>query len=174
MFFKQTLSYKLVTLLEELEIKHKYINIFIYWIQLLKFDLSNKRKINKSDNKIELLFTLFKERFYLEHLRDKYNIGSDSKLVYNIINNIIVCEISYGVNINIHIECGILDDEFSIYVLNQSDHKGVNLTKDNLKLEMYHGICINTLHMMHNETCLILGNLISDAIEKMRKVKKDV
>ena len=175
-FFKETKSYQFVTLLEKLEVEHKYLNIFIYLVKLFKFNYIGQRKIKKRDNiedKIKYVLDLFKERYYLEQLKGKYNIKKTSGMNNNVINNIIVSEISYD-KINMYVEYGLMDQRYSIFLLRQSDNKGINLTKDDLSNEVNYDIFINLLEILHYEVSLILGDLLLDTVDRMRRVRKNV
>ena len=175
-FFKETKSYQFVTLLEKLEVEHKYINIIIYLFKLFKFNYTEQRKIKKKGNiedKIQYTLNLFKERYYLEQLKDKYDIKKTSAMNNNIINNIIVSEISYD-TIKIYVEYGLMDNKYSIFLLRQSDNKGVNLTKNDLNNETNYIIFVNVLDILHYEVSLILGDLLLDTVDRMRRVRKNV
>ena len=174
-FFKETKSYQFVTLLEKLEIERKYINILIYYFKLLKLDYSFKRIIKKDeniDNRLELVISLFKERYYLEQLKNVYNIKKTSMVNSNVINNILVSEIVYD-KIKIYIEYGLMDKRYSISVLRE-DNKGINLTKNDLQNEENYSICTLVLNILSYEVCLILGDLLLDVVDKLRRVRKNV
>lgn len=174
-FFKETKSYEFVTLLEKLEIERKYINIFIYYFKLLKLDYSFKRIIKKDENiddRLKLVISLFKERYYLEQLKNVYNIKKTSMINSNVINNILVSEIVYD-KIKIYMEYGLMDKKYSIYVLRE-DNKGINLTKNDLQNEENYSICTLVLNILSYEVCLILGDLLLDVVDKLRRVRKNV
>lgn len=175
-FFKDTKSFKFVTLLEELEIEHKYLNIFKYFIKFIKFNKIEKIKVKKStsiQDKLDYIADLFKERYYLEQLKGQYDIKKTSGMNNNTINNIIVSEISYD-TIRIYVEYGLMDDKYSIFVLRLSDNKGVNLTKNDLNNELNYSICINTINILHYEIRLMLGDILLDTVDRMRRVRKNV
>lgn len=175
LFFKHTMSYQFVTLLEQLEIRHMYQNIIIYLIKLFKLDYTLKRKIKKANNKekIELFVDLFKDRFYLEHIKNVYNLGDVSRLSYEIINNNIICEIYYD-EFHFLVECGIASNQFSIHIISRFPHKAINITEDSLKLESYCDLCMDALNLLYDEICIILYNIFNDTIKRMRKVRKNV
>ena len=176
-FFKETKSYTLITLLEKLEIEHKYLNIFRYLIKLKKFENCGYNKINKKSNvndKIEFIIELFKERYYLEQLKEHYNIKYASDINSRIINNILISEIIYNGILKIYIEYGLVDEKYSIYVLDIINNKEINITNNDLNNIDNYNICINVLNMLYYEILLILNDLLVDIINRMRRVRENV
>ena len=62
------------------------------------------------------IIELFKERYYLEQLKEHYNIKYASDINSRIINNILISEIIYNGILKIYIEYGLVDEKYSIYV----------------------------------------------------------
>lgn len=172
LFFKETNSYQLVTLIEELEIKRKYMNIFKYLINFKKWKRLINKKIKRNNHlqeKIKLIIDLYKERFYLEQLKHSYNISYISTINYNIINNIIISEIIYDTVI-IRIEYGITDEDYSIYILNKNN-KGININEKSLNIKENYDICITALKVLNKEISIISLDLLIDSIRKTRRTK---
>lgn len=135
LFFKETLSYKLVSLLDEAKIKRKYINILLFIINFYKFKISKKSLIKHNlsyNEKIELFIELFKERFYLEQLVRTNFIQAKSKVQYTLNNNILLSEISYD-KIRFNIEYTISQDKYCIYIT--ANKISFNASEENLKIK---------------------------------------
>lgn len=175
-FFKDTKAYKFVTLVEQLEIEHRYLNIIKYLFKLFRFNyeeqLKTKKKVSIED-KIKYMTELFKERYYLEGLKGQYDIKKTSAMDNNIINNIIISELVFD-TIKIYVEYGLMDNRSSIYVVRNMDNKGINLTKADLNNEINYDMCINAIDILHYEIMLILGDILLDTIDRMRRVRKNV
>lgn len=175
-FFKDTMSYKFVTLLEKMEIEHKYLNFIVYLFKLFKFNYIEQIKIKRKtsiQDKLDYMVELFKDRYYLEQLKGQYDIKKTSAMNNNIINNIILSEIAYD-TIKIYIEYGLVNGDYSIFILRNSDNKGINLTKNDLNNELNYSIFIKALDILHYEIMLILGDLLLDTVDRMRRVRKNV
>lgn len=171
-FLKETKSYQFVTLLEKLEIEHKYVNIVIYLIKLIKFNWINNRIINRKgrvDEKIKMILYLFKERYYLDQIKNKYNMNEKSTMNNDIINNIIISEIAYN-TIKIYIEYGLMDKKYSIHVINSTSNKSINITENDLNNKFNYNICIHVLNMLSYEVNLILKNILRDSIRRVKNV----
>lgn len=174
-FFKQTFSYEIISIIDEMVVRHKFINYFKYWIKLRIYEFKNKRKIkSKEIDKVQLLKEFFKERFYLEQLNENnWTLGNPSTLQYSIINNIIICNITYGPTLSAHIEYGPKDGSFSVFV-HTTGNRGVIISESTINTEFNYNLCIDLLNIMNYDVCIIFGNIMNNTILKVRKVKKDV
>lgn len=158
--FKNTLSYKLISLLDEFKVKRKYRNMIILSFYLFRFMILTKIKINRKlspNKKIDLFFKLVKERIYLENMVQDYKIDGSSKIGYTIIKNILLAEISYG-RVRFNIEYGITDDKYTIYitVLN----KCFNANEENLKIKSIYDSFDKALELLLSDIGLIFSELL--------------
>lgn len=171
-FFKDTMAYKFVCLLERLQVEHKYLNIFKYILKLIKMNKQIKKKIDKKghiDEKIELLYDLFKERLYLETIRDAYEFTGDSEVKYNTINNIIISEIIYT-NFKLYIEYTIISNDCNIYVLDNRTNRGLNMSPERLATKENYDVCITILHLLQSEINVILTDILLGVMKRMKEI----
>ena len=168
--FKDTTSFKLVSLIDKIKIQRKYGSIFLYLLYFIKFALSinlNIYRTNSNRKKIKLFLNLFKERFYLENIIKSYNMNRYSNLNYTMVNDILVTDITYiKSTIQFHIEYNIIDEDCSIFVITDT-RKGINITEDNLSFKLYYDIFISALKMISEEVQLILNVLIYTTIKEV-------
>lgn len=167
--FKERESFKLITLLEEFNIKRKYINIFKILIQFFTFNHSTKKKIKKdisNAEKLYLFIDLYKERFYLENVIVGNNETkfTDSKINYNIINNIIFSEILYDRTIRFYIEYTLGTNEYSIQIA--VGDKAFNVDEKKLNNEKIYDTFNSALYLLCEDIKLILSRLIYNSLRK--------
>lgn len=168
--FKDTTSFKLVSLIDKIKIQRKYGSIFLYLLYFIKFTLSinlNIYRTSSNNKKIKLFLNLFKERFYLENIIKSYNMNRYSNLNYTMVNDILVADITYiKSTIQFHIEYNIIDEDCSIFVITDT-RKGINITEDNLSFKLYYDIFISALKLISEEVQLILNVLIYTTIKEV-------
>lgn len=164
-FYEDTISYKLITLLEEFSVLKKYRNLLLYIFHLCKFHLSTKMKINKlsKDEQIHLLFTLFKERFYLNRLLNEYGVEPTGKLKYNIINDIIICEMLYGSTI-FNIEYDAIYNKYCMYINNAI--RNFNIINQNLLDERKYSIFKILLKLIFEDIELLLWKIFLETVKR--------
>lgn len=158
--FKNTISYKMISLLDEFKVERKYINAIIFSFYLFKFitltKINIKRKLSPS-KKIDLFFKLIKERIYLQNIVQAYNIDGCGKIGYTIINNILLAEISYG-RVRFNIEYGMSDDRYTIYIT--VIDKCFNANEENLKVESIYDTFNTVLDLLLTDIILIFTKLL--------------
>jgi hypothetical protein len=159
--FKETTSYKLISLLDEFKYKKKYINILLITIILYKFQISRfiltKRRVS-NNKKIELFFELVKERLYLEKLVETHGIDTTSRIGYSIIKNILLAEINYN-SIRFNIEYTISDNEYTIYIT--VNGRCFNATDENLNIEPIYKTFNDVLYLLFMDIIYILNEIFN-------------
>lgn len=160
-FLKDTMSYKLISLLDEMKIKEKYMNILLFIISFLKFKISKKillkRKISNND-KIKLFIELFKERFYLEQLIKNTDIKTNSNIQYELNNNILLVEVDYYTNkIRINIEYTISQNKYCIFIY--TINKNFNINENNLNIKSILEVFETIINILFDECIYLIDKI---------------
>lgn len=162
-FLKDTVSYKLISLLDEMKIKEKYMNILLFIINFLKFKISKKillkRKISNND-KIELFIELFKERFYLDQLIKDTDIKTNSNIQYELNNNILLVEVDYYTNkIRINIEYTISQNKYCIFIY--TINKNFNINENNLNIKSILEVFETIINILFDECIYLIDKIFT-------------
>lgn len=160
-FYKETTSYKLVTYLEQFKIRYRYFSIVLYMFYFIVFYITIKIKIKRKSSgkdKLNLFINIFKERFYLEQLKDSYELYNYnySTLKYNIINNNIICNIYYDI-VDFYIEYGLSNNTYCIFISTMG--KNFNMTERQLANKNLYEMCNEAIKLISNETFFMLQRL---------------
>lgn len=173
--FKNTTSYKIVTILEKMNITNSKLRKLIYLIQsMLKYNiyaLSTDMTLKSTNKPIEFFKELFKEYFYIYKIIKDHNIESYSNFIYHMVNNNIIGEIHYD-NIGIFIDFNIITDDICIYIDTsklRKGTKGFNLTEKNLEIFEISDTVYDLLNLFMEDVCLMMSKLIVCYLRKETK-----
>lgn len=176
--FKDTTSFKLISLLEEMSIKNTILNRFkfIYKLMIYKFKQQIRLKILKP-NLIDLLKEYFKEYFYLNNIIKSKNLNTSLKnqnMYTNIIGSnydVIITFISSDIRYSLYISYDSKSDIFKCYI--DSTNKNFNITEKNIQSKDIKNIVCEILNIFNDNISSILTELYHYNIENLKNIYKE-
>lgn len=171
LFYKDTTSYKLVTLLEKFRIENKKFNVIKYLFDLYKFKFIINRKFKKSIShreRLDIFIKLYKDRIFLQQFVDADYIEDDSlNLSYSIIDNNLLSEISFN-NIIIKVDFNT-DWQYSIHV--SSENGSFNLDINTLKINTFNDIFKDIFYILAYDVYILLLKIFEESIRRELKAR---
>lgn len=153
--FKNTKSFELITLIEQIRIKNRIKNSLLF---ILKFETYNfimskiklRRKMNPKEQ-IELYKDIFKQFFDIYNKSISENIDTKtSHMTYTTFNNKIDCIISYSdLDIVLYITYDLSTDYFTLFI--KIGDRGVNIDERNLQIEYIRDMSRDVLDILFTD-----------------------
>lgn len=176
--FKDTTSFKLISLLEEMYIKNTILNKFkfIYKLTVYEFKQQVRLKILKP-NLIDLLKEYFKEYFYLNNIIKSKNLNTllkNQTMYTNIIGSnydVIITFISSEIRYSLYISYDSESDIFKCYI--DSNNKNFNITEKNIQSKDIKNIVYEVLNIFNDNISNILTELYHYTIKNLKNIYKE-